>query len=35
MLKKAGTLVDIEVLPDDPHYSVARLKSKNSKIIGS
>ncbi len=25
MLKKAGTMVDIEVLPDDPHYLVARL----------
>ena len=35
MLEKAGTLVDIEVLPDDPHYSVARLKSENSKVIGS
>ena len=35
MLEKAGTLVDIEVLPDDPHYSVALLRSENSKIIGS
>lgn len=26
MLEKAGTLVDIEVLPDDPQYSVANLK---------
>jgi len=35
MLEKAGTLVNIEVLPDDPHYTVARLKSDESKIIGS
>jgi len=35
MLKKAGTLVDIEVLPDDPHYTVAHIRSENSKIIGS
>ena len=35
MLEKAGSLVDIEVLPDDPHYSVALLRSENSKIIGS
>ncbi|MGB2401779.1 MAG: SulP family inorganic anion transporter [Akkermansiaceae bacterium] len=35
MLEKAGTLVDIEVLPDDPHYSVAHIRSENSKIIGS
>lgn len=35
MLEKAGTLVDIEVLPDDPHYSVALLRSDKSKIIGS
>ena len=35
MLEKAGTLVDIEVLPDDPHYSVALLRSEKSKIIGS
>lgn len=35
MLKKAGTLVNIEVLPDDPHYSVARIRSENSRIIGS
>ena len=27
MIKRAGTLVDIEVLPDDPDYSVARLRS--------
>ena len=25
MLKQAGTLVDIEVIDDDPHYSVARI----------
>ena len=25
MLKQAGTLVDIEVMDDDPHYSVARV----------
>ncbi|MCP5536994.1 MAG: SulP family inorganic anion transporter [Akkermansiaceae bacterium] len=35
MLEKAGSLVDIEVLPDDPHYSVARLRSEDSRIIGS
>ena len=35
MLEKAGSLVNIEVLPDDPHYSVAIIKSENSKIIGS
>jgi len=34
MLEKAGTLVSIEVLPDDPQYSVARLRSEESKIIG-
>lgn len=27
MLDKAGTMVTIEVLPDDPEYSVARLKA--------
>lgn len=27
MIKRAGTLVDIETLPDDPNYSVARLRS--------
>lgn len=26
MIQRAGTLVDIEVLPDDPAYSVARLR---------
>lgn len=25
MLERAGNLVDVEVLPDDPHYSVARI----------
>lgn len=35
MLEKAGTLVNIEVLPDDPQYSVARLRSEDSKIIGT
>ena len=25
MLKQAGALVDVEVLPDAPHYSVARV----------
>ena len=35
MLEKAGTLVKIEVLPDDPHYSVARLRNDESKIIGA
>lgn len=33
MLEKAGTLVDIEVLPDDPLYSVARLRSESSRLI--
>lgn len=28
MLEKAGSMVTIEVLPDDPEYSVARLKAK-------
>ena len=32
-LEKAGSLVDIEVLPDDPTYSVAKLKSSDSKIL--
>jgi SulP family sulfate permease len=27
MIKRAGTLVDIEVLPDDPQYSVANLQA--------
>ncbi|MBT8037188.1 MAG: SulP family inorganic anion transporter [Verrucomicrobiae bacterium] len=35
MLERAGRLVNIEVLPDDPHYSVARLRSEDSKIIKS
>lgn len=35
MLERAGTLVNIEVLPDDPTYSVARLRSEDSKIIAS
>lgn len=35
MLEKAGTLVNIEILPNDPHYSVARLRSDDSKIIRS
>lgn len=35
MLEKAGTLVNIEVLPDDPQYTVARLRNEDSKIIGS
>lgn len=28
MLEKAGTLIDIEVLPDDPQYSVANLRGQ-------
>lgn len=35
MLEKAGSLVDIQVLPDDPHYSVARIRGDHSKVIGS
>jgi SulP family sulfate permease len=35
MLERAGKLVDIEVLPDDPHYTVARLRSEDSKIIAN
>ena len=35
LLKKAGALVDIETLPDDPEYSVARLRNGESKIIES
>ncbi|MGJ8678157.1 MAG: SulP family inorganic anion transporter [Akkermansiaceae bacterium] len=35
LLKKAGALVNIETLPDDPQYSVARLRSEDSKIIES
>ena len=27
MLEKAGNMVQVEVLPDDPHYSVANLKA--------
>jgi len=33
MLEKAGTMVSIETLPDDPVYSVAALKSEKSKIL--
>jgi len=25
MLKQAGSLVDVEVMADDPHYTVARV----------
>ena len=35
MLEKAGSLVNIEVLPDDPQYTVARLRSDDSKVIGT
>ena len=28
MLEKAGTMVDVEVLPDDPAYSVANLRAE-------
>ena len=35
ILKKAGSLVDIETLPDDPEYSIARLRDEDSKIIRS
>lgn len=31
MLEKAGAMVDVEVLPDDPNYSVARLR-RDAKI---
>ncbi|MFC4994403.1 SulP family inorganic anion transporter [Rubritalea tangerina] len=30
MIERAGTLVDIEILPDDPDYTVARLRSEKS-----
>lgn len=30
LLKKAGTLVNIETLPDDPQYTVARLRAEDS-----
>ncbi|MFC5049205.1 SulP family inorganic anion transporter [Rubritalea spongiae] len=30
MIKRAGTLVDIEVLPDDPAYSVANLRAEKA-----
>lgn len=33
LLKKAGALVDIETLPDDPEYTVARLRNEDSKVI--
>ncbi len=32
-LEKAGSLIDIEVLPDDPTYSVTALKSDKSQLI--
>lgn len=35
MLEKAGTLVNIEVLADDPSYSVARIRGEHSEIIGA
>ena len=35
MLERAGKLVDIEVLPDDPTYCVARLRTEDSKIISN
>lgn len=35
MLERAGKLVEIDVLPDDPSYSVARLRNEDSKIIAS
>ncbi len=33
MLTKADSLVNIETLPDDPTYSVARLRSEKSTIV--
>ena len=33
MLQKADSLVNIEVLPDDPTYTVASIKGTNSKIL--
>jgi len=33
LLEKAGSMVQIETLPDDPVYSVAALKSKNSTVL--
>lgn len=35
MLEKAGSLVDIQVLPNDPHYSVARIRGDHSTVINS
>lgn len=32
-LEKAGSLVDIDVLPDDPSYSVANLRTEQSKLL--
>jgi len=29
MLDKAGAMVNVEVLPDDPDYTVARLRAGN------
>ncbi len=29
MLKKAGSLIEVEILPDDPTYSVARLRANS------
>ena len=31
MLEKAGAMVDVEVLPDDPAYTVARLR-RDAKV---
>lgn len=33
LLKKAGTLVDVETLPDDPEYTVARLRNEDSRVL--
>lgn len=32
-LEKAGSLVDIETLPDDPSYSVASIRTDSSKLL--
>ena len=33
VLKKADALVNIETLPDDPEYTVARLRNEDSRVI--
>ena len=35
MLEKAGSIVDVEVLPDDPEYTVARLRGSRGAPEGT